>query len=199
VVLIIDDQTVARRAMARTLRPYAIVRPAGCLFEGRNALDCEPVSGLIVDLKLPDGSGLELVEELGRRGSRLPTLVISATQSVLEVSHASRWGAAFVSKDEEPDEIVRRIVALAYEARRYGQLRETLAGRLATEYALTPAESETLALFARHGQRDRLSAELDIAETSVRSRVRGICRKLGIKHLETVFRLLFEASLVRPS
>jgi hypothetical protein len=57
---------------------------------------------------------------------------------------------------------------------------------------LTRAEREVVLAFVLTNDRSALRGRLGIAETSVRSRVRGACRKLGIAHLHDVYRLLFE-------
>ena len=73
-----------------------------------------------------------------------------------------------------------------------------LVAALAVRGRLTRAEREALELFLRTGNRSGLAAELGIAETSVKSRVRSLCRKLGISHLAEIYRVVFELETTFP-
>jgi len=78
-VAIVDDDSAVRKALARLLCASAI--EARTFSSGREFLDSLP-SGipdcLIVDLQMPEMTGLELQLELARTGARLPTIVITA-------------------------------------------------------------------------------------------------------------------------
>ena len=78
-VAIVDDDSAVRKALARLLCASAI--EARTFSSGREFLDSLP-SGtpdcLIVDLQMPEMTGLELQLELARTGARLPTIIITA-------------------------------------------------------------------------------------------------------------------------
>jgi len=82
-VAIVDDDSAVRKALARLLCASAI--EARTFSSGREFLDSLP-SGtpdcLIVDLQMPEMTGLELQLELARTGARLPTIVITAHNDV---------------------------------------------------------------------------------------------------------------------
>jgi FixJ family two-component response regulator len=78
-VAIVDDEASVRRALARLLgassfssRTYASAR------EFLNSLVCGVPECLIVDLQMPEMTGLELQHELLRVGVKIPTIVITA-------------------------------------------------------------------------------------------------------------------------
>ncbi len=78
-VLILEDETVLRASMARGLAKLpALVDEAGTLAEARAALDRAIPDVIVSDLDLPDGSGIELIGELGRRKARVPVVFVSA-------------------------------------------------------------------------------------------------------------------------
>jgi ActR/RegA family two-component response regulator/DNA-binding CsgD family transcriptional regulator len=189
VVLVVDDDLRWRRRVARALHKRAIVRTAGTVDAALEVLRDAPISGVVLELVLADGSAWQLLEEIcGRR----PTLVLSATPSVVDAGRASALGALFASKLEPAGSLQAKLERLAISAARHGDTRTMLVERLCTAVPLTPAERETLRVYLASGQRGNLSAELGIAETSVRSRVRALCRKLGVERLAEVYRLLFE-------
>ncbi|MEM9695008.1 MAG: hypothetical protein AAGA56_20875, partial [Myxococcota bacterium] len=195
VVLVVDDDLFSRRRIARMLAPDAIARPVGSLEDARRAWMQTPASALIVELNLCANTILWL-EELRSKDDAPPVLATSDTATLDQVSRASAAGIPFVAKSASDGLVERRLKTLVTEAHRCRNARRLLAERLATRGRLTPAEVEAMVLFLENnGQRSVLAAKLGIAETSVRSRVRGVCRKLGIPHLHEVYRLLLDDAL----
>ena len=195
VVLIIDADLTCRRQTAQALRPYAITRPAADAATARDALACTPIAGVVLDPALQGGQGMRLLEELRAKYTKLPVLVLSGTDDVTEASRVSALKAAFASKREKRAHLDIRLAELARGAAAYRHTRDVLVLDLAERHRLTGAERETLVSFVRRGCRAGLAEQLRIAETSLRSRVRGVCRKLDIARMESVYRLLFEEAL----
>jgi DNA-binding NarL/FixJ family response regulator len=192
IVLVLDDNLRWRRRVARALHSLAIVRTASTVEAARELLREAPITGIVLELDLAEGAALPLLEELA--GS-IPALVLSNTVSVLDAGRVSALGATFASKLEPRVSRHAKLERLAISATRKSDTRVVLTERLCTAALLTAAERETLRTFVRVGQRDCLARELGIAETSVRSRVRAVCRKLGIVRLADVYRLLFDQAL----
>ncbi len=195
VILIVDGDLESRRRTARVLSPHAITRPAPTVAAAREALAFLPVAGVVLDPNAADGDGLVFLEELRGRHGMLPVLVLSGTQDVTEASRVSALKAEFVSKFEAVSAVEARLGELAAAALGYRESRDALVLGLANRFRLTGAERETLVHYVRRGERAGLAEHLRIAETSLRSRVRGLCRKLDIPRLEAVYRLLFEEAV----
>lgn len=194
-VLVVDDDVLARRRVARTLSPTAFVRSAASVAQARDIVQTLPIAALVIEVGLDDGAALALIEEVRHRQPTLPVLVVSGTDNLVQVSRATRLGAAFVSKRACDDTLAACLQAMVSHALRQHDARAALVARVCDRARLTPAEREALRLFAQLGERRLLAQELGIAETSVRSRVRGICRKLDIERLHEVFRLMLEEAL----
>src|SRR5205085_12113149 len=80
--------------------------------EAMAALASRPPDALVLDLVLPDGSGVELVDEL-REWSQLPILVLSAVGDEREKVRALDAGADdYVTKPFGTDELLARLRAL---------------------------------------------------------------------------------------
>jgi DNA-binding response OmpR family regulator len=104
------------------LRPYLEqlgyrVSFARTLAEARLALGADaspPADGLLLDLHLPDGSGLDLLRDLRAAGgtTRLPVLVLTAEGEDRVLRDARRLGAALVTKPFSPTKLSQRIAMM---------------------------------------------------------------------------------------
>jgi FixJ family two-component response regulator len=78
-VAIVDDDSAVRKALARLLAAFAIrSRSYASAREFLDSLASDVPQCLIVDLHMPEMTGLELQGELFRAGTRIPTIVITA-------------------------------------------------------------------------------------------------------------------------
>ncbi|MHA6495348.1 hybrid sensor histidine kinase/response regulator [Pseudomonas borbori] len=113
-VLCVEDHPVCLRVVQEALRGFANVRGAGSVRQAWAELEGATPTLLLLDLDLPDGNGLEVLDAM-RRDPRLravPVLVISASADVQEFEEARRHGAqACLAKPIDLVEI--RQVALA--------------------------------------------------------------------------------------
>src|SRR5215831_2504827 len=99
-VAIVDDDMAVRKGLARLLGASAI--RARSFASGREFLESlalETPECLIVDLQMPEMTGLELQGELSRLGARIPTIVITAhNESGLRERCLANGAAAFLVK-----------------------------------------------------------------------------------------------------
>lgn len=88
-ILLIEDEDSIRTALVRALeRDGHVVRAAASLVEARVLLEGGPPELVVSDLKLPDGSGLDLVAQIG-----VPFIMISGYATYDDAVHALRAGA----------------------------------------------------------------------------------------------------------
>lgn len=187
IVLIAHRDLSVRRRAARTISPMAIVRPAPHALVVEDVLRQHRVAGVVLELEMP---GVDLDALLDQK-----LLVIAARADARTASRLSGRRVDLVAADESPSEFARRLRGFGGRLRQRLDHRQAAAYTLAQQHRLTPAETELLMRFVSGAARGELAELLGIAETSVRSRVRGVCRKLGVPHLEHCYRLLFEANL----
>lgn len=106
------------------LRPYLeqlgyVVSFARTLDEARSALQANPATdGLLLDIHLPDGSGLDFLRDLRKhdRTSRLPVLVLTAEGEDRILREARRLGATLVTKPFSPTKLSQRIAMMFGDA-----------------------------------------------------------------------------------
>src|SRR5260221_693212 len=91
------------------------VSVARTLSEARSALRANPATdGLLLDIHLPDGSGLDFLRDLRKQGgtARLPVLVLTAEGEDRILREAHRLGAGLVTKPFSPSKLSQRIALM---------------------------------------------------------------------------------------
>jgi DNA-binding response OmpR family regulator len=114
-LLVVDDEP----HIGLVLRPYLEqlgyrVSFARSLGEARAALGAARPDGLLLDLHLPDGSGLDYLRELRAADAtaRLPVLVLTAEGEERVLREARRLGAALVTKPFSPTKLSQRVATM---------------------------------------------------------------------------------------
>ncbi len=92
-VLVVDDQETLLKNVAQSLRTggFEVITAPDCA-NARKALSHSHVDALCLDINLPDGNGLELLEEIRRTAPDLPTIVISGAASPENRCRAAQLG-----------------------------------------------------------------------------------------------------------
>lgn len=169
-ILIIDDHEIVRRGMKQILEetfPHVEVGEADTARKGIAAVQQEPWDLAIVDISLPDQSGLELLCELHNTAPRLPLMVLSLHPEEQYAVRAFRAGAmAYLTKQTAPEELARAVKQVL-TGRMYvtASLGERMAGGLSknpvgpAHHTLSEREFEVLVLLAQ-GQSVKNIAQL---------------------------------------
>ncbi len=108
-VLIVDDEAVFARAVDRRLSKVGYACSiAATLREARQALEDREPHLVLLDMRLPDGSGLDLLGELRRRnGSEVPVIVVTAYGEVEDAVAAMKLQAAdYLKKPVDLEELL---------------------------------------------------------------------------------------------
>ncbi|MGE0707406.1 MAG: response regulator [Planctomycetota bacterium] len=110
-IAVVEDEESIRSMMVRflSLRGYQVAA-FDRIHDAYRALDSAPPDLLITDLKLPDGSGLELVARLrDRHGRRFPIIILSALSSEVDFKRGFAAGADdYIRKPFLPDELLAK-------------------------------------------------------------------------------------------
>jgi two-component system response regulator RegA len=107
-LLVVDDDPVFRGVLARALSRRGFdVQVADGLGEAQRRLADDPPDYAVVDLKMPDGSGLVFVEALKRRNPAARIVVLTGFASVATAVEAIKLGAMhYLPKPADADEVV---------------------------------------------------------------------------------------------
>jgi len=162
-VLVCDDELQILRALKVVLRDAGFeVAATATAQEALDAAAVHPPDAAIIDLVLPDGSGVDVTREL-RSWSDMPVIVLSAVGDEAEKVRALEAGADdYVTKPFGPRELVARLQAVMRRARNgepetlleLGPVQVDLAARTVRcdgeEIHLTPTEFELLRTLGRN-------------------------------------------------
>jgi two-component system copper resistance phosphate regulon response regulator CusR len=162
-ILVVEDESALAASLAKGLRQAAhAVDLAPTLAEARAHLAMDRYDGILLDLGLPDGSGLALAREIRSRGDRVPILVLTARDSVGDrVAGLDAGADDYVVKPFALEEVLARLRALE---RRAPEFRPTViavadlqvdpsarsATRAGAPITLTTTEYALLEFLARH-------------------------------------------------
>jgi two-component system nitrogen regulation response regulator NtrX len=106
-VLVVDDDDMVRRSLVDLLKARGHrTAAASTVGEGLRLFDEKKPAVVFLDLKLPDGGGLDVLREIQRRAPGTPVIVISGLGSVSAAVEAMQVGAAdYVEKPVRRDEL----------------------------------------------------------------------------------------------
>jgi DNA-binding NarL/FixJ family response regulator len=214
-VLIADDQPLMRAAFEMTLRPEDDIEVVGEAADGLEAIAQARVlhpDVILMDIRMPELDGVEATRILVGEGEPTKILILTTFDIDEYVLEALRAGASgFLLKDIRAEELVQaiRVVAdgdtlLAPSVTR--RLLETFiaprppgpeqAGELDT---LTPTERTVLTLIGQGYSNSEIATRLFIADTTVRTHVRHIFEKLGLRDRVQAVVLAYSTGLVSPA
>lgn len=196
-LLVVDDHPLVREALASVLaqvRPEAQVEGVGSARELRQALARPPAADLVLlDLKLPDAHGMDLLTEIGRDHLGTAVMLLSGDLDAATVQRALRQGAVgCIPKTEPRDVLVSALglvlaggvyvppLALAPGAVNGHQASREGAGATPQSLGLTERQIEVLALLMQGKNNKLICRALGLAEPTVKNHVSAILRTLGV-------------------
>ncbi|MFN0281021.1 MAG: response regulator [Kineosporiaceae bacterium] len=186
-VLVVDDHEVVRRGVVDVVDAdpaLTVVAEAGTVLDAvRRAAAVRP-DVAVIDLKLPDGTGIELVRKLKQDHPAIRCVVLTSFNDDDAVAAALDAGAsAFVLKTVRGTEIAETVRAVA--AGRNLLDERSLARRRAQHAdptdALTPTEKKVLDLIGEGLSNREIGDHLGLAEKTVKNHVTGLLAKMGFR------------------
>jgi DNA-binding NarL/FixJ family response regulator len=213
-VVVADDQALVRGGFRLILDSQPDISVIGEAADGREAVtvvrELEP-DVVLMDIRMPELDGIEATRLLARRGAATRVLVLTTFDLDEYVYEALRSGASgFLLKDVVPEDLA---AAIRTVARGETLLAPAVTRRLVEEFlrrplpgtaspppldALTEREREVLELVGRGLSNTEIATTLFVAETTVKTHVGQILRKLDLRDRVQAVVLAYETGLVRP-
>ena len=110
-ILCVEDASDCQKLVGFALRDYSI-EVASSLAEARASLRAQQFSLVLLDIELPDGTGLELLPEISRQSQELPVIMVTAKGDLGHKASAFTFGADdYIHKPFDPVEMRLRVEA----------------------------------------------------------------------------------------
>jgi DNA-binding NarL/FixJ family response regulator len=184
-VVVVEDHPTVREGLCLVLERegFSVVERNGTVAEGHDAVVRARPDVALIDVNLPDGSGVELARRLLRRDKRLGVLLYTGLEDLDVLEDALESGArGFVLKTSEPATTLRAVHAVAVGGTFVDPgVRELLAQRddAGPERVLTVREREVLGRLAEGLSVEEIAADLVLSTETIRTHVRNAMSKLG--------------------
>ena len=200
IVHIVDDDESFRHSTARLLRALGYtVETYGSgddfLARARRGQGC-----LLLDVRMPGASGLELQQALTARGDLLPIVFLTGHGDIPMSVRAMRAGAEdFLTKPvpmQQLKEAVDRALARDAASRVNRERVESLRGRYET---LTPAEKRIFAMVVTGMLNKQIAYDLNRAERTVKAHRSQVMTKMQAESVADLVRMADELGISRDS
>lgn len=185
-VLIVDDHAMIREGLRRSFEraeDFDVIAEAASVAEARASISHSAPEVVVLDIRLPDGDGLELCREIRDTDPAIGVVILTMYGGDEYLLEARDSGAsAFVPKEAPATDVVaaaRRALVEPDEFVAKG-LADALQRRSTAQYpSLTPREKEVLALLVDGLGVAAIARRLYISESTTKTHVAKIYAKLG--------------------
>lgn len=195
IVFIVDDDPASREAIKSLVEEMGVPSQAfGSAEDFLTRYDGRRPACLVTDVRMLRMSGLELQEELDRRGVHIATVVLTAYADTSVTVRAMKNGAVTLlekpCRDLELWDAIREALSLDAQAYLADQRRGELADRLES---LSSSESEVLELVLNGVPNKAIATQLDVSVRTVEIRRQSVYAKMGADSVAELVRRVLEA------
>lgn len=200
IVFIIDDDLSMRRALTNLFQSVGLEAEAfGSASELLKNKLPDVASCLVLDIRLPGLSGLDLQTELAKANIRIPIIFITGHGDIPMTVRAMKGGAVdFLTKPFRDQDLLDAVVGAIDKDRKRRESNKTIASLQALFETLSSREREVLAFVAAGLMNKQIAAELGLAEITVKIYRGHIMKKMQAKSLADLIRMT-EALGIRPT
>lgn len=214
-VLIADDDDLMRAGLAELLTGDPTIEIVGQASTGREAvartrrLDPDVV---VMDVRMPDLDGIGATRELTVASERAKVLILTTFEQDDYIFGALRAGASgFLLKRTRPEVLIAAVHTIAAgESLLSPSVTRRVIDRMAQQptpdladqeklQELTPREREVLGLIARGLPNREIARELIVEESTIRTHVKRILMKLGLRDRVQIVIFAYETGVNRPA
>jgi DNA-binding NarL/FixJ family response regulator len=203
-VLLIDDHDLIRQGLRRAFErseDFAVLGEAASLSQGEQLVARHDPQVVVIDVRLPDGSGLDLVRKMRQHKTQLGIVVLTMYAGDEQLFAALDAGAsAFVPKDAPADDVVAAARHAAVSPRSFTapDLAEAMQRRLRpTGPQLSPREREVLELLSEGLGVAAIARKLYISESTAKTHISKIYDKLGAANRAQAIMNAIRAGLIK--
>lgn len=190
-VLVVDDDPSVRRALVNLFESVGLrVAAFGSAPEILQSKPPEVPSCLVLDIRLPGLSGLDLQADLAKANIHTPIIFITGHGDIPMTVRAMKSGAVdFLTKPVRDQDMLDAVQAAIQRDRKRREIEKTVSNLRSRFESLTPRERDVLSLVASGKMNKNVAAELGLAEITVKIYRGQIMRKMGAKSLAELVKM----------
>lgn len=191
-VLVADDHPVVHEGLKKMFEKVHGIRVTGEASTGEevlNKIEQNDYDLVLLDISMPDKSGLEVLKELKRKKPDLPVLILSIHGEEQYAIRAMKAGAAgYLTKKSIPDELIRAIQKISQGAK---YITSSLAEKMASylekgakklpHETLSDREFQIICLIAKGKTRKEIAEELSLSVDTISTYRARILEKMKLK------------------
>jgi FixJ family two-component response regulator len=194
IVFVVDDDEAVRNSLRLLLKSVGLA--AAALSTAREFLSTYSPNQpgcLVLDVRMPGMSGMELQQQLNIRGAVIPVIFISGHGDIPMAVEAMQQGAFdFLQKPFRDQDLIDRIQrALAKDQTNRAELKERTRTRERFE-SLTPREREVLALVTSGKQNKVMAGDLGLSQRTVEIHRSRVMEKMAASSLAQLVRMVMD-------
>jgi FixJ family two-component response regulator len=197
IVFVVDDDDAVRNSLRLLLKSASLSTTAfASAQEFLAGWTADQPGCLVLDVRMPGMSGLELQEELNRRGAIIPVIFISGHADVPMAVEAIQHGAFdFLQKPFSDQDLIDRIQrALAADAGNRQALSQL--DELRKRYAsLTPREQEVLVLVTDGRANKVMAGDLGLSQRTIEIHRARVMEKMGARSVAQLVRMTLDLGI----
>jgi two-component system response regulator FixJ len=190
-VYIVDDDDAVREALGALLGSVCLSFQSFASAEAFLTVASPHMRGcLLLDVRMPGMSGLELQRKLQEQGIALQIVIITGHGDVPMAVRALKAGASdFIEKPFNEQDLLDRIQTCLQDDHHLWHTRQALDEAAARFCTLTPRERAVMELIAAGDHTKKIAAQLEIQDRTVDVHRFNIMRKVGVRTLAELLRL----------
>ena len=213
-VLLVDDDDLMRAGLRAVLSSDETIEVIGEAGDGRTAVERTIALGpelVLMDVRMPDLDGISATREVLGVSPEVKVVILTTFEQDDYIFGALSAGASgFLLKRTSPEELIAAIHAIAAgDSLLSPSVTRTVIDRMARKPppdaasrerldGLTPREREVLELIARGLSNGEIAAAFVIEESTVKTHVKRILMKLGLRDRVQAVIFAYESGLTRP-
>ncbi|MCW1926601.1 response regulator transcription factor [Luteolibacter arcticus] len=198
-IFLADDHPSLRAGLAAILNSQPDLKVVAEAGSGREVMASKEAADVfIMDLRMPDGDGVQTIKALVARDAAAKVLVLTTYDNEEDIFQALEAGArGYLLKDTTKEELVAA-VRQVHQGERY--LPQNIASRLADRVIrpnLTPRELDVLRLVSRGRTNKEMASAMFISEETVKSHMKSLFQKLGVHDRAEAVSVSLQRGLIR--